>query len=60
MYASLEHYSIHRLIADKWTIQHEQNTFTNTIKDKVGATSTLRNEEGQEDDVNLLKMVSEE
>ncbi|XP_006338825.1 uncharacterized protein [Solanum tuberosum] len=59
------------------------NTFTNTIKDKVGETSTLRNEEGlevddgdmerntttngedegektSEDDVNLLKTVSEE
>ncbi|WMV44922.1 hypothetical protein MTR67_038307 [Solanum verrucosum] len=60
-----------------------QNTFTNIIKDKVGETSTLRNEEGlevddrdmerntttngedegektSEDEVNLLKMVSEE
>ncbi|WMV58483.1 hypothetical protein MTR67_051868 [Solanum verrucosum] len=59
------------------------NTFTNIIKDKVGETSTIRNEEGlevddrdmerntttngedegektNEDDVNLLKMISEE
>ncbi|KAL3339258.1 hypothetical protein AABB24_028079 [Solanum stoloniferum] len=63
--------------------RRRHNTFTNTIKDKVGETSTLRNEEGlevddgdmerntttngedegektSEDDVNLLKTVSEE
>ncbi|WMV24855.1 hypothetical protein MTR67_018240, partial [Solanum verrucosum] len=48
----------YRLMAYQWTIEHEQvvpnfflsNTFTDTVKDKVGETSTLRNEESLEVD----------